>query len=254
MTETLDLLDDLGNFNYQKLNAFQKAFIQRSVIGFLLNLMVVDKFNRKKYLEILWQIPSSSYRKVDANRLSSSEPFFVTAKLGRSKLSVLGIIDGVINHYHQHSGYLPNFCLQIFKSTWDENFQELKKLLFSNDKKVQDLAFIFFMSINKNKLDGKFIQSFIDSKLLYAELVGRALILDKFKAETELLDDKELWCFLMSSIYSNPERPITQYYHGLIKRITPEQADLYLLQKISYRGFSRESLQKGVKLLKSCHA
>lgn len=254
MVETNDVLDDLGNFNYHNLSSFQKAFIQRSVIGFLLNLMVIDKHNRKKYLDVLWRIPACTYRAADVKRLSITEPFFITAKLSRIKLSVLAIVDGVNYHYNQHTGELPNFCLEIFKTTWDENFQELKRLLFSNDKREQDLAFLFFMSINKEKLDRKFCQNFVDSHVLYAELVGRALILDKFKPETELLDEKELWSFVMSSIYSNPQRPIAHYYHGLMKRITPEQANSYLMQKISYRGFSRESLQNGVKLLKSCYA
>jgi hypothetical protein len=257
MTETTSLLESLVTFDYKSLDPVKRAMAQRNIIRFVLDMMMVDKQNRLKYLEVLWRIPDSMYEERDRQRLERYEPciskIFAMAKFSRFKCSAVAIVDESNKYYNQHAGELPLFFLDIFKSAWDSNFKELRNLVLSNDKRIQDLSFLFLMSLDAEKLTREFCQNLIKSHTLYAELVGHALIIEKFKDKSEPLDQAELMAFILSSIYSNACRPISHYYQGIMNRITPEQANSYLLQKIDYRGFSRQSLQAGVEALKEYH-
>jgi hypothetical protein len=222
-----DLLNVLKNFNYGSLSPFQRELMQRNIVRFVLDLMKAEKNNKTPYLEILWQTPASSYHERDKERLSYLEPkiskLFNLAKFSRNKVSVLPLAEEIGKYYQLHEGKLDLLFLEIFKSAWDYDFEELKKLFFTREHLLEDLSFLFVMSIDKEKLDPGFYKRLSETNCFYPRLVGRAVLIEKFKEAEEVLSDRDVKAIGDAYIFRNKNRPIVSFYKGLVNRLTPEQ-------------------------------
>lgn len=251
--EIIDLLRTLQGFDYSNLNSYQKELIQRNCVRFVLDLMKTQRNNRLEFLRVLWIIPSSAYHQRDRQRLAQLEPqistLFEMAKFSNRKYSVVALAREINKYYNFHSGVLKDFFLDIFHSAWDGDLRAFKILLTSSDKSLEDLAFLFLMSLDKKRLSEEFCYNIMKWGPRYCELVGKALLLEYFQKEEPLTDD-DLHLFCIAHVYMNKCRPILKYYDGVLKRATPEQAQAFLLQNTYRRGFEPHALENGKSILK----
>lgn len=247
------ILNALQGFDYNNLTLFQKEMMRRNIVRFVLDLMKLERNNRMQFLEILWKIPSSAYHERDKERLERFEPqmssIFHMAKFSNKKYSIIAIAREVNKYYNFHTGVLPDFFLDIFKCAWDGDLKPFKTLLTSGDKSLEDLAFLFLMSLGAKNLNEEFCRSLMRLGPTHAQLTGRALILEYFCKDEPLTDD-DLHLFCLAHVYNNECRPIIRYYDKVIKRVTPAQANSFLLESKPRRGFEPHSLQKGKNILK----
>lgn len=231
------VLDALGETDYSSLTPVQKELLQRNVVRFILNLMPTNRGNRTKYLKILWQISATNFSESDKQRLDHCEPratkLFAMAKFSHGqKYSILPIAEEINKYYHVHEGELPDFFLDIFKKTWDNDFLELKQLICSTNRNFEDLAFLFLMSLETEKLDKSFYQRMSKARIIYPELVGRAVVIAKFKEPDEELDPDDIKAFCRAHTFHNKQRPIVKFYASLVDRMTPEQKSSFIVSKI----------------------
>lgn len=236
------VLDALGTTDYQNLDPTKKALLQRNVVLFVLNLMSEEMGERGKYLKILWQISAGNFSENDKQRFYRYEPaarkLFHMAKFSNGqKYPVLPIAEEIAKYYHVHEGRLPDFFLGIFKKTWDYNFQELKQLLFSASRNLEDLAFLFLMSLEAEKLDCSFYQRMSKVSVSYPALVGRAIVIAKFTKSSEELSSEDVKAFCQSHAYHNKQRPIVKFYASLVDRMTLEQKSSFLVNKILHNDY-----------------
>lgn len=236
--EAIDhVLDALGVTNYNGLTPVKKELLQRNVVRFVLNLMSVEMGNRVKYLKILWNISPNNFSELDKQKFDHCEPqatkLFAMAKFSNGqKYSALPIAEEINKYYHVHEGELPDFFLEIFKRAWDSNFQDLKQLVFSTNRNFEDLAFLFLMSLGTEKLDVSFYQRMSGARILYPALVGRAMVIAKFKEPSEELSQEDIDAFCRAHTFHNKQRPIVRFYAGLVDRMTPEQKSSFIVNKI----------------------
>ena len=144
------------------------------------------------------------------------------------------IAEEVSKYYQIHEGNLDPVFLEIFKSTWDYDFQELRKLFFTREHLLEDLSFLFVMSIDKEKLDPGFYKRLSETNCFYPRLVGKAVLIEKFKEPDERLDDKEIKAVYEAQIFKNKNRPIVKFYKSLVNRLTPEQLNSSLVKDLAW--------------------